>query len=300
MPETVFLLPEWEVLVLFTPENSTENNLPGDSDLSCVFQDGFRAPARPAGKLFFRGSYCCPPFKEPKLMFSGEFPDKLSGQDLPELARWNCIVYETLTTKEDVMVVTFPVRELACVFSGGVRTRVLSSSREVFRCQKPCRDISPQLSCEIVTPDISGRIIPTFAIYQPLSPQTSFSTKQFTGEPLLCAGTMVFNAGKFLKQWVMYHSFIGVEHFDFYDNLSDDNTQKVLIKLENQDHGITKRAGFSYCAQSAMNSCEWMLLTDVDEFVISPKWVQLRDPRNARQPLVLRNYSSFFFFSSEG
>ncbi|ERN17213.1 glycosyltransferase family 92 protein Os08g0121900 [Amborella trichopoda] len=315
-PETALLLPEWEVLVLFTLETSTENNLPRDSGLSCMFQDGLWTPARPAGKLFpgYRIAVRCSvpaklrrirPFKQPKLVLSGEFPDDLSGQDSPELARWNFVVYDTLTTKEDVMLfakginsrqgVNFPARELACVFSGGVRTRVLSSSQEVFRCQKPRRDISPQISGEIVTLDIGGRIIPSVAIYQPLSPQTSLPTKQFTGKPLLCACTMVFNAGKFLKEWVMYHSFIGVEHFYFYDNLSDDNTHNVLMELENQGYGITRRvwpwpktqeAGFSHCAQSTMDSCEWMLFTDVDEFVFSPKWGNLQDPRNALQPLL--------------
>lgn len=89
----------------------------------------------------------------------------------------------------------------------------------------------------------------------------------------ICACTMIYNGAKFLKEWIYYHSHLGVEKFFFYDNNSEDNLDEVLANLAN--FNVTKHpwpwvktqeAAFSHCSLLAKLECEWMMFTDVDEY----------------------------------
>ncbi|KAI9099569.1 hypothetical protein K1719_024574 [Acacia pycnantha] len=46
----------------------------------------------------------------------------------------------------------------------------------------------------------------------------------------LCVCTMVWNQASTLKEWVMYHSWLGVERW-FYDNNNDDDGKIVISEL---------------------------------------------------------------------
>ena len=47
----------------------------------------------------------------------------------------------------------------------------------------------------------------------------------------LCACTMVYDAARFLREWVVYHQWMGVQRFFLYDNNSDDDTPDVVDNL---------------------------------------------------------------------
>ncbi|KAM1721629.1 hypothetical protein ACFX13_023439 [Malus domestica] len=99
------------------------------------------------------------------------------------------MVYESFSTEDDVVLFTKvldnrqginrPPTEFRCMFgdtndkSNAVRTAVMSSVQEVFRCHHP-------------------------------------------------------NVTAFLREWVIYHSKIGVDRFIFYDNDSDDGLENVV------------------------------------------------------------------------
>ncbi|CAI5514146.1 unnamed protein product [Closterium sp. Naga37s-1] len=47
----------------------------------------------------------------------------------------------------------------------------------------------------------------------------------------VCMCTMIFNVGKFLREWVVYHHWMGVDRIFLYDNNSEDNTTAVVASL---------------------------------------------------------------------
>lgn len=95
----------------------------------------------------------------------------------------------------------------------------------------------------------------------------------------LCACTMLWNQASSLREWVMYHAWLGVERWFIYDNNSDDVIQDVIEELNLQDYNVsrhnwpwikTQEAGFSHCALRARNECRWVGFFDVDEFFYFP------------------------------
>lgn len=214
-----------------------------------------------------------------------------------EMLRWNFYAYESLSTENDVILfakginhhtgVNRPAASLRCVFANGVKTEVTSSSQEVFRCPHPARRAPHPTRVTLEIGPINGsdtnRVVPSVAVYEPwrrsLAPEHRKS--------LLCACTVVYNVAKFVKEWVIYHSAIGVEKFVLYDNGSDDDLSRVVGQLVEAGHDMatfywpwpkTQEAGFSHCATSFRDSCTWMLFADVDEFVFSPRWKASSQP----------------------
>jgi hypothetical protein len=188
---------------------------------------------------------------------------------------------------------------LTCVFidetsNNSVRTAVSSSIQEVFRCERP--DLTSfgyggegnglnkriKVSLEIRHQGESSFMMPSVAYYIPWRKLEIERPKS-----LLCASTMVFDVAKFLREWVMYHSKIGVEKFVLYDNDSDDDLMKVIKELNQEGYNIetffwiwpkTQEAGFSHASLYAKDSCTWMMYLDVDEFVFAPSWVTSLQP----------------------
>ncbi|KAK9116994.1 hypothetical protein Sjap_015941 [Stephania japonica] len=124
----------------------------------------------------------------------------------------------------------------------------------------------------------------------------------------LCACTMVWNQAAFLREWIAYHAWLGVERWFIYDNNSNDETVGVIEELQRENYNVsrhvwpwikTQEAGFSHCALRARSECKWMAFMDVDEFfyfkypiVRQRKTVIVKYPdRLALRSLVL-NYSS--------
>ena len=68
-----------------------------------------------------------------------------------------------------------------------------------------------------------------------LQPINRHSNASFQGEIVgACACAMIFDVVKFLREWVVYHSKIGVEKFVLYDNDSDDDLMKVIKGLNQE------------------------------------------------------------------
>jgi hypothetical protein len=98
---------------------------------------------------------------------------------------------------------------------------------------------------------------------------------------------MVRNVAKFLPEWVLYHSAVGVDQFFLYDNGSEDDLAYQVNLLQNAGVDIstvswpwtkTQEAGLSHCAALHQASCQWMAFIDVDEFIFSPDWKTFEKP----------------------
>ncbi|XP_057490958.1 glycosyltransferase family 92 protein At1g27200-like [Actinidia eriantha] len=299
------LLPAWEVLVIVSPETPQPPESVG-GHCTCLFPNGDTSPARPAGFLSspFRMMFKCDlpakirrrlPFHQPILTRSLEIPPEKRPPAL-ELLRWTFLVYDSITTENDVVLFAKGLNhrqgggrspnDLACVFGDGVRTAVTTSFQEVFRCKLPEPTAVSLHALERIKISLevsqNKRVVPSVAYYTParkMSPQQPKS--------LICACTMVYNAAKFLKEWVMYHSDIGVEKFFLYDNESDDDLPIIVEELIQEGYNMstifwiwpkTQEAGFSHCAIHANDSCTWMMYIDIDEFVYSPSWLKFSNP----------------------
>nr|GMD21331.1 glycosyltransferase family 92 protein RCOM_0530710-like [Ipomoea batatas] len=296
IPSVAVLLPDWEVLVLVSPDFSPLAWDVNDPYV-CLFDKGITSPAFPAGVL--------------------PFPDRIDWTP-PILLRWNFVVYDSLATEDDVVLFVKGVNnrqginreptEFQCTFFAGddaVKTVVTSSMQEVFRCKRPDLTAFPlgeekriKVSLEILGPN-NPVLVPTVAYYtapRNLSPKN--------GKSLLCVATMVRNVAKFLNEWILYHSKIGVDKFILYDNGSDDDLQNIVESLVRQGFDIstyfwlwpkTQEAGFSHSAVYANTSCRWIMYVDVDEFVYSPAWAKVSKPSKALLHSLLpklRNHST--------
>lgn len=294
------LLPAWKVLVVISPEITP---FPSDSgDFFCLFPDNEISPARASGSLPFpeRSTFTCElpvrlrrktPFPEPVLIKSpaGVLPAMTNSP--ADMLLWNYLVYDAMFTENDVVVFAKGVNkrqgknwdpwEFNCVFgddmANGVRTAVTSSAQEVFRCQLPdLTSVSSPIIKVSLEFSASKRVIPSIAY-------ASLTRKIANQEPksLLCACTMVYNVAKFLREWIIYHSKIGVDKFILYDNVSEDEFNQVVTDLIDEGYNMsikfwqwpkTQEAGFSHCAIDNRDTCKWMMYVDVDEFVYSRSW----------------------------
>ncbi len=115
----------------------------------------------------------------------------------------------------------------------------------------------------MVNPNPSGTII---------NKQDLNSTKK---KYFICACSMVQNQARFLKEWIMYHSYLGIERWYLYDNNSVDEFEEVLsesLLQFNVTHHVwpwrnVEEACMSHCALRAQDECEWVMFTHVDEFL---------------------------------
>ncbi|CAN4095499.1 unnamed protein product [Withania somnifera] len=315
------LMPDWEVVVIvspdYTPQLSTLNSY------LCVFQTGDTSQAIPAGELrrpdrslfkcnFPRKARHKSPFKQPTLTKSPEIKSPAEAAEAPELLRWNFLVYDSITTDDDVVLfvkglnirqgINREPNEFGCVFGyeGNlvIRTNVTSSTQEVFRCNSPDPTVFKgeriSVSLEIVHP--VSIVVPSVAYYDNTPRKLELNEK--SEKTRLCACTMVYNVGKFLKEWVLYHSKIGVEKFVLYDNASEDDLGEVVDELVQDGYDVntyfwlwpkTQEAGFSHSAIYAKDACSWMMYIDVDEFVYSKLWSDVSRPSKSLLHSLLPN-----------
>ncbi|KAG5613610.1 hypothetical protein H5410_024891 [Solanum commersonii] len=307
IPSVSILMPDWEIYVIIDYPHFHQ------SDFYCVFDTGEETPAVPAAELPFpaRLVFKCDfpktarrslPFKQPTLRASS-VNAYYRNSPSPELLRWTFLVYDSLTTDNDVVLFVKGLNkrrgidrkpaELTCIFGDAVRTAVTSSVQEVFRCKPPDNLAGKEpikVSIEIAGP--TSEVIPTIAYYTP--PRIISSQKKAK----LCACTMVYNVAKFLREWILYHSRIGVEKFILYDNGSDDNLATIVNELVEEGYDVkthfwlwpkTQEGGFSHSVIFAKDSCSWMMYIDVDEFVYSPSWSNLTQPSKSLLPSMLPN-----------
>ncbi|KAF9601939.1 hypothetical protein IFM89_024273 [Coptis chinensis] len=319
-PESV-LLPDWEVLFVSSPDSI----LSKDNEYTCVFQNNETSPGEYTGFLqssnrtVFKCEVpdsvrCIRPLLKPILTKSDENITFSNGSNAVEMIRWSFLAYESLSTENDVILfakginnrqgVNRSPEELLCVFDNGVgysvKTSVVTSAQEVFRCNHPTEtelgslfkdgDEKIKISLEIV--GIRPVRVPSVAYYVPKS-----SIEDGEGKAQLCACTMVCNVAKFLKEWVIYNSKLGVEKFILYDNDSDDDLHKVVQGLvDGEEYNVkvffwpwpkAQEAGFSHSAIYAKESCKWMMYMDVDEFIFAHSWLNASEPSQGMIPSFL-------------
>ncbi|XVF35825.1 hypothetical protein REPUB_Repub19eG0004100 [Reevesia pubescens] len=302
------LLPNWEVLVLVSPGTPMSSHS-GES-FHCLFPNNETSPANLSGVLPFsnatafncilpKGNHRRQPFHQPILTKSSDKDSTVLISDAPVMPRWDFLVYESFSTDTDVVLFVKGVnnrqglnkspKEFSCVFGNDVKnaikTPVTSSMQEVFRCHHPNLKAAERIKVSLEI-NREKLVIPSVAYYTIPPKRTAVNSKP---KSLICAATMVYNVGKFLREWVMYYSKIGVDKFILYDNGSDDNLKSVIKELnEEGDYNIewifwvwpkTQEAGFSHSAVYAKDSCTWMMYVDVDEFIFSPSWL-----KNSSQP----------------
>lgn len=167
-------------------------------------------------------------------------------------------------------------------------TKAVSVAQEVVRCLLP-RSIrnSPEKAqgIRVTVSHLSGHIrhpvrelMSSVARVRSSSPRAQ-KRKRKTKKHELCACTMVWNQASALREWIMYHSWLGVERWFIYDNNSDDDIEKVSQELDRQGYNVsrqtwpwikTQEAGFSHCALRARDECKWVGFFDVDEFFYFP------------------------------
>ncbi|CAA7035875.1 unnamed protein product [Microthlaspi erraticum] len=296
------LWPGWEILVIVSPEEKVMPPLPGEN-YTCFYPNGEKSAARFAAVLPFtnRSAFRCGlpgiyrhhhPIPTPVFASSMSFPISPETR-WPDLPLWNFVVFEAISTENDVVLfVKGPNRGLGsnrppesflCVFGdesdSAIKTPVTSSVQEVFRCPFPNVTIDTPVKIyleAVVTGKDTAKTVPSVAYYTPKRRLAKPSEKS-----LLCATTMVFNVAKYLREWVMYHSTIGIRRFIIYDNGSDDELNDVVEVLKSEGYDVikvlwiwpkTQEAGFSHAAVYGNDSCTWMMYLDVDEFLFSPAW----------------------------
>ncbi|KAK6160122.1 hypothetical protein DH2020_003503 [Rehmannia glutinosa] len=157
-------------------------------------------------------------------------------------------------------------RQFTCHFGLGksdknlIRTMALSAAQEVVRCSLP-RSIQKN-------PDKLQGV------------RSRVREKKRSEEKYeLCVCTMVWNQASAIREWIMYHSWLGVERWFVYDNNSDDEIDKVIQELDLENYNVTRHvwpwiktqeAGFSHCALRAKDECNWVSFMDVDEYFYFP------------------------------
>ncbi|CAI0627622.1 unnamed protein product [Linum tenue] len=174
-------------------------------------------------------------------------------------------------------------REESFVFT----TEATAAAQEVVRCLLP-RSIRKNNTAlaegirvtvsRVEDSSASPAALPSVAkVY---NPKSHGMRGEGEGKYELCACTMLWNQASVLKEWVMYHSWLGVERWFIYDNNSDDGLQDVADELNSRNHNVSRHvwpwikaqeAGFSHCALRAKYECKWVGFFDVDEFFYFPR-----------------------------
>ncbi|PKA59271.1 UPF0392 protein [Apostasia shenzhenica] len=232
--------------------------------------------------------------------------------------RWDHLAYAAVVDPCDNSTVVFakghnlrPGRfsnpsSFECIFSWdfshpkySLSSEVISAAQEIFRCRTPFSVLLRRHPPVASSPFVSVRFkahgsipLPSIARSEPLCSPSPLSRRR--KDHRMCVCTMLRNQARFLREWIIYHSRIGVERWFIYDNNSDDDIKQVVewlstswkatISLHDWPWVKTQEAGFAHCAMRARDSCEWVGFIDVDEFLYLPSpAVKLHD--------VLSNYS---------
>ncbi|CAM6096396.1 unnamed protein product [Calypogeia fissa] len=231
-------------------------------------------------------------------------------------ARWNgALVYAAQSTDVDVVLYVknlfntsgrkaseyTELDSFRCRFGEAVETPVTAGANEVFRCEFPSVNHPTTVATRVKVHLLyKGKTIPSVAYYEPMRGNGAFSLRD-NGDSdlglnkviygagvipprkkyLICSCTMIWNVAKFLKEWVLYNSDLGVEKFFLYDNNSEDEIRTVVSELSeynvtriNWPWVKTQEAGFSNCAIEAQRECTWVLFTDVDEYLFPKRWLK--------------------------
>ncbi|CAN1187643.1 Glycosyltransferase family 92 protein RCOM_0530710 [Linum perenne] len=228
---------------------------------------------------------------------------------------WEKLVYEAILDWNTVVVLVKglnlkPRREVdpsgfKCHFSlndfnGFVfTTEATAAAQEVIRCLLPRTitknntELAEGIRVTISETSAPSALLPSVArVYNPRSNGEKEGERE---RYELCACTMLWNQAPFIREWIMYHSYLGVERWFIYDNNSDDGIESEIEALNSLNHNITRHlwpwtksqeAGFSHCALRAKYECKWVGFFDVDEFF---HLYHTREPNSLRS--LITNYT---------
>jgi hypothetical protein len=239
----------------------------------------------------------------------GRIVTDLIYKDNRTLRFWDSLVYEAALDGDTAVVfakglnlrpgrISDPI-QFSCHFGLGnlerdgkflLRTKAITAAQEVVRCLLPRSikqntDKAKGIRVTIgVTSQARGGgrqkrvLLPSVArVLDPKSePKMSINNDR---KYELCVCTMVWNQASSLREWILYHAWLGVERWFIYDNNSDDQIKEVIEELDSENYNVTRHlwpwiktqeAGFSHCALRAKNECRWVSFMDVDEFFYFP------------------------------
>ncbi|EPS73149.1 hypothetical protein M569_01608, partial [Genlisea aurea] len=206
---------------------------------------------------------------------------------------WSRLVYAAVIDGDDVVLfvkglnlkpgrVSDPT-PLTCHFlrsgeknSTATTTRASLAAQEIVRCPLPTNTFHQSTAVTVgFRPYRSHRgggpvLIPSVARISGTRPPAAKKKHE------LCVCSMVWNQASAIKEWILYHSWLGVERWFIYDNNSDDGIDEILqqLNLNISRHFWpwikAQEAGFSHCALRARDECAWVSFMDVDEYFHLP------------------------------
>lgn len=229
-----------------------------------------------------------------------KYPIRPDTAEHKTLNSWENLAYEAVLDGKHVIIFvkgishrqdkeSDPTR-FTCHFGLGkymLSSRAITVAQEVVRCVLPrsmfmhpdkARGVRATVSYQM--PRAHGRgnrvVVPSVAKISVLEPSTKIDNSY---KHELCVCTMLWNQAHSLREWITYHSWLGVEKWFIYDNNSDDETKTVIENLDLEGYNVSRRvwpwiktqeAGFSHCAIRAKTECNWVSFMDVDEFYYFP------------------------------
>ncbi len=117
----------------------------------------------------------------------------------------------------------------------------------------------------------------------------------------LVIGAIIQNEAPYLKEWIEFHTLVGVEKFYIFDNMSTDDYQEVLepyikagrVKLfhwpveikSQEDFNIVQCSVYRHIVDLTAESAKWLALLDIDEYLYPTKEQTLTD--------LLEDYEEF-------
>ncbi|KAI3812091.1 hypothetical protein L1987_16795 [Smallanthus sonchifolius] len=163
-------------------------------------------------------------------------------------------------------------------------SRAITVAQEVVRCvlprsilMHPDKAIGVRATVSFQPPRVHGRahrvLVPSVAKISGSKSSLKINKHE------LCVCTMLWNQAHSIREWITYHSWLGVEKWFIYDNNSDDEIKTVIKNLDLEGYNVsrhvwpwikTQEAGFSHCAMRARTECNWVSFMDVDEFYYFP------------------------------
>jgi hypothetical protein len=126
----------------------------------------------------------------------------------------------------------------------------------------------------------------------------------------VCA--VMHNEGFHLREWVLYHLLVGVQHFYLYDNDSNDNTREALQPFTERgivtyipwpgEKGAAQGRQLSHCfnASAPTQPAKWMAGFDIDEFLVVLGQPVSDAPLLGEEPFVLHTMLTQFQRAMEG
>lgn len=111
------------------------------------------------------------------------------------------------------------------------------------------------------------------------------------------------NEAPFLKEWIDYHTVVGVDHFYLYNNNSDDNYKEVLdpyirqgiVTLIEWPYQNSQFKAYKHCYENFRNETNWVSFLDADEFFVPKYELTIIDwlSRFAQYPAIVIHWTMF-------